>query len=158
MMTGTSRELAVAHGAQFAAQRLLGHDDAEFLPYPLAEIDDPPSYDAVKGGDRTALDDRRQRGPMRIVQSRRLPRRLSIDQAAWPVSVELENPIANDLKRHAADLGRPGARGAFVNRRQSYSRRACGPSFERLAANRTIWASKSARSGMGMANLLSSLP
>jgi hypothetical protein len=42
-----------------------------------------------------------------------LPRRLSIDQAVRPMSVELENPIANDLKRHAADLGRLGARGAF---------------------------------------------
>src|ERR1019366_8357267 len=56
---------------------------------------------------------------MRIVQPRRLPRRLSIDQAVRPMSVELENPIANDLKRHAADLGRLGARGALVNRRQS---------------------------------------
>lgn len=43
---------------------------------------------------------------MRTVQSRRLPRRLSIDQA-FPESVELENPIiGNDLKRHAAELGR----------------------------------------------------
>jgi len=37
-MTEASGEFAVAHGAQFAAQRLLG-DDAEFFPYPLAEID-----------------------------------------------------------------------------------------------------------------------
>jgi len=72
-MTGTRRELAVTHGAQFAAQCLFGDDDAEFLPNPLAEIDDPPAYDAVNRGDRTALNDRGQRGPMRIVQPRRLP-------------------------------------------------------------------------------------
>ena len=117
-MARTSRKLAVAHGAQFAAQRLLGDDDAEFFPYPLAEIDDPPANDAVSGWDRTALDDRGQRRPMRIVQPRRLSGRFSIDQAVRPVSVELENPVANDLNRHAADLGPIAARGAFVNRRQ----------------------------------------
>ena len=55
MMARTSRKLAVAHGAQFAAQRLLGDDDAEFSPYPLAEIDDPPANDAVErlGSDRS---------------------------------------------------------------------------------------------------------
>ena len=118
-MARTRRELAVTHGAQFAAQRLFGDDDAEFLPSPLAQIDDPPAYDAVNGGDRTALDDRGQRGPMGIVQPRRLPGRLSVDQAIRPISVELENPIANDLKRHADNLGRLDALGAFVNRRQS---------------------------------------
>jgi hypothetical protein len=81
MMARTSRKLAVAHGAQFAAQRLLGDDDAEFFPYPLTEIDDPPANDTVSGWDRTALDDRGQRGPMRIVQPRRLSGRFSIDQA-----------------------------------------------------------------------------
>jgi len=117
--TGTRRELVATHGAQFAAQRLFGHDDAEFFPNPLAEIDDPPWCDAVNGWDRTALDDRGQRGPTRTVQPRRLPGRLSVDQAIRPMSVELENPIANDLKRHAANLGRLAARGPFVNRRQS---------------------------------------
>ena len=80
-MARASRELAIAHSAQFAAQRLLGDNDTEFLPYPLAEIDDPPSYDPMNCRDRTALDDRSQRGPMSIVQSGRLPRRFSIDQA-----------------------------------------------------------------------------
>jgi len=111
MMARASRELAVTHGAQLAAQRLLGDDDTEFFPYPLAEIDDSPANDAVSGRDRTALDDRGQRSPMHIVQPRRLSGRLSIDQAVRPVSVELENPIANDLERHAADLGRLAAGG-----------------------------------------------
>jgi hypothetical protein len=73
-MTGTRRELAVTHGAQFAAQCLFGDDDAEFLPNPLAQIDNPPAYDAMNGWDRTALDDRGQRGPMRIVQPEALAR------------------------------------------------------------------------------------
>jgi hypothetical protein len=46
------------------------------------------------------------------------PGRLSIDQALRPMSIELENPITNDLGRHAADLGHLCARSAFVNRRQ----------------------------------------
>src|SRR5208282_4743369 len=55
----------------------------------------------------------------RIVQPRRLSRRLAIDQAVRPERVELEHPIANDLKRHTANLRRLGASCAFVNRRQS---------------------------------------
>ena len=71
-MAGASRELAITHGAQFAAQRLLGDDDAEFLENPLAEIDDPPAHDPVNRRDRAALDDRGERGAMRVVQPRRL--------------------------------------------------------------------------------------
>jgi hypothetical protein len=67
MMAWTGGELAIAHGAQFAAQRLLGHDDTKLLPNPLTEIDDPPSHHAVYRRDRTALDDRGQRGAMLIV-------------------------------------------------------------------------------------------
>src|ERR1700729_3255142 len=104
---------------KFASQRLLGDDDAEFLVNPLAEINDPPSHHAVNGRDRTALDDRGQRGSVQIVQSRRLSGRLAIDQAVRPVSVEFEHPIANDLKRHTANLRRRGASCALVNRRQS---------------------------------------
>ena len=118
-MARTGRKFAIAHGAQFAAQRLLGDHDAEFLVNPLAEVDDPPSYDGMNGRDRTALDDRCQRGSVRIVQPRRLSGRLAIDQAVRPMGVELEHPIANDLKRHTANLRRLGASCTFVNRRQS---------------------------------------
>ena len=46
VMARASRELAIIHLAQHAAQRLLGDDDAEFLENPLAEIrDDPPTHD-----------------------------------------------------------------------------------------------------------------
>src|SRR6204780_2521639 len=43
VMTGTSRELTISHGAQFQAQCLLGDDAPEFLEDPLAEVDDPPA-------------------------------------------------------------------------------------------------------------------
>src|ERR1700758_5293553 len=56
---------------------------------------------------------------MRIVQPRRLSRRLAINQTVRPVRVELEHPIANDLKRHTANFRRLGASCPFVNRRQS---------------------------------------
>jgi hypothetical protein len=47
MMAGTGRELAITYGAQFAAQRLLGDDDAKRPENPLAEIDDPPAHDPM---------------------------------------------------------------------------------------------------------------
>src|ERR1700691_3671620 len=104
MVTATSRKLAITHGAQFAAQRLLGDDHAEFLVYPLTEIDDPPSRDTVNRRDWTALDDRRQRGTVLIAQPRRLSRSLAVEQTVRAMGVELQHPIPNDLKRHAADL------------------------------------------------------
>ena len=52
MMARTRRELAITHGAQFPAQRLLGHDDPELLEDPLAEIDDPPPDDLGIGPSR----------------------------------------------------------------------------------------------------------
>src|SRR5271155_5319503 len=108
-MARASRELAIPHGAQFAAQRLLGDDDAEFLENPLAEIDDPPAHDPVNRRDWAALDDRGERGAMRGVQPRRLPWRLAVDQAVRALRVELDHPVANDLQPDAADLRRLGA-------------------------------------------------
>jgi hypothetical protein len=49
MMARASRELAIAHLAQHAAERLLGDSDAEFLENPLAEIDDPPAGSGANG-------------------------------------------------------------------------------------------------------------
>jgi len=119
MMAGTSRELTITHGAQFAAQRLLGDDDAKLLENPLAKIDDPPAHDPMNRRNRAAFDDRGERRPMRVVKPGWLSRRLAVDQALRSMGVELHHPIANDLKRHPADLRRLGAPRAFVNRRQS---------------------------------------
>ncbi len=118
MMAWASRKLAKTHLAQHPAQGLLGDDDAELLKNPLAEIDDPPSHDPVNRWDRPTLEDRSQRRPMLVVQPRRLPRRLAVDQTVPAVRVELEHPVTNDLKADAADLRRLGARGPVVNRRK----------------------------------------
>ena len=117
-MSGTRRKLAIAHGAQFPAQGLPGDDDTEFFENPLAEIDDPPPHDAMNGRDRTALDDRGQGGSVRVVETRRLSRSLPVDQTRWTIGVEPEHPIANDLKRHAANPGRLRPTGPLINRRQ----------------------------------------
>ena len=78
-MPGTSRKLAIAHGAQFPAQGLPGDDNAEFLEDPLAEIDDPPPHNPMNGRDRAALDHRGERGSGRVIETRRLPRSLPVE-------------------------------------------------------------------------------
>ena len=118
-MARTRRELAVTHGAQFPAQRLLGHDDPELLEDPLAEIDDPPPDDAVNRRDRAALDDRGEGGSVRVVQPRRLSGRLAINQSVRPICIEFDHPVANDLLSHTVDSRRLGARGPVVDRRKS---------------------------------------
>jgi hypothetical protein len=118
MMARASRKLAISHLAQHAAQRLPGHDDAELLENPLTKIDDSPAHDPMNRRDRPAFQDRRQRRAMLAVQPRPLPWGLAVDQSVGPLRVELEHPVANDLKRHAADLGRLAARGPVVDRRK----------------------------------------
>ena len=56
---------------------------------------------------------------MRVVQPRRLPLRLAVDQAVRALRVELDHPVANHLQPHAPELRRLSARGAVVNRRKS---------------------------------------
>jgi hypothetical protein len=118
VMPRTSRKLAITHGAQFPAQGLPGDDDAEFLEDPLAEIDDPPPHDPMNSRDRAALDDRGKGGSVRVVETRRLSRSLPVDQTRRTIGVELEHPIANDLKRHPANPGRLRPTGSLINRRQ----------------------------------------
>ena len=114
-MPGTSRKLAIAHGAQFPAQGLPGDDNAEFLEDPLAEIDDPPPHNPMNGRDRAALDHRGERGSGRVIETRRLSRSLPVDQSRRTIGVEFDYPIANDLKRHHANLGRLRPAGPLIN-------------------------------------------
>jgi hypothetical protein len=51
------RELAIAHGPQFAAQGLLGDRDAELLPEPLDQINQASAHHAVDGRDGALIDD-----------------------------------------------------------------------------------------------------
>ena len=88
-MARPGRELAITHGAQLAAQRLLGDDDAEFFENPLAEIDDPPAHDPMNRRNRAALDDRGER--------RELCRKLGdgVNQAADLISATASIPSLN---------------------------------------------------------------
>jgi hypothetical protein len=152
VMFGPRRQLAIVHGAQFPAHRLGRDDDAVFLEHPLAEVDKPPAHDAMNGRDRAILHHASQRRAVLRRQPRRLPRRLAGDEPRGTMSVELENPVPDDLKRHAADLRRFPPRRPVVNRRQRQKSTGLAPSLDFLASRRSSAASKSSRSGIGIAN------
>ena len=56
MMAWTRRQLAIAHGAQLAAQRLLDDRHAIFVEQPLDQIYDPPAHHTMRRRDRALLD------------------------------------------------------------------------------------------------------
>ena len=103
VMTGPRAELAISQGTHFATQRLAGHADPKLLPQPLAKIDQTPANNIVDGRDRTTLNDRRQRSPMRVGQSRFRARRLAVQQAIRPLRVEPQHPVPDDLQSDIAD-------------------------------------------------------
>jgi hypothetical protein len=118
-MARAGRELAVVHGPQLAAQRLLGDGEAELLPEPLDQIDQAPAHHAVDGWDRARIDPGHQGRAMRIGEPRRGPWCPAGPEALRSPSVEAQHPIAHDLQRHAADLSRLGPGGPIIDRRQS---------------------------------------
>jgi hypothetical protein len=67
---------------------------AELLESPLAKIDNPLTRDTMDGGDWTALDDRGERRPVRVVEPGRLPRRLRWMETIRSKGVELDHPEA----------------------------------------------------------------
>ena len=105
MVARTRGQLAVVHGAQLTAQRLLGNRDLVLLPQPLAPVDQPPAHDAMHRRHRPALDHRCDRRPVRIREPGRLARRLAVDEAFGATGIQLQHPVPNDLQRHAADRG-----------------------------------------------------
>jgi hypothetical protein len=115
MMARSSRQFPVVHGPEFAAHGLLGDHDTELRPDPLTQIDKPPADDLMDCWDGSALDERHKRRALRIVQSRWLARRLTVDEPVWTSCIEPHHPIADDLQRHAADLGRFSARRAVID-------------------------------------------
>ena len=87
-------QLAIVHGPQLAAQRLLGHRHVMLVPQPLAQIDQPPAHDAMHRRGRSALDHRRQRRPVRIREPGRLARRLvrsSSPSGPWALSFSTQS-------------------------------------------------------------------
>lgn len=118
MMAWTGRELAKAQSTEFAAQRLLGDDDPELVPQPLAEIDDAPADHAMDGRVWAVLDRSHQGPTVRIGESRWLTGPLAVDQPVRTVRVQLQNPITNDLERHTAGRGRLRAARTVIDRSQ----------------------------------------
>ena len=117
-MARARRELAIAERPHFAAQGLLGDGHAVLVPEPLDQIDQPPAHHPMHRWNGTGLDHLRQMPAMIIGEARGLARRLAVDQAFRPLSVELEHPVAHDLQRHPADPRRLRARASIVDRRQ----------------------------------------
>src|SRR5947209_9535785 len=67
---------------------------------------------------RPALDRRCQRRPMSFVQTRRLTRRLAIDQSIRAIRVELQHPVPDDLSRHPTNFRRLGTRRPLIDCRK----------------------------------------
>src|SRR5690349_6303618 len=118
VMTWPRAELAISQGTHFATQRLTGHADPKLLPQPLAKIDQTPAHNIVDGRDRTTLNDRRQRSPMRVGQSRLRARRLAVYQTIRPLRVEPQHPVPDDLQSDIADARCLTAAAAVVDHRQ----------------------------------------
>ena len=120
MTDSTPAATPIAEGIVARAARALGYvvtgdADPKLLPQPLAEIDEPPALDPVHRSDRSGLDHRDQRRAVRVVQPTRLAGRLAVDQAVGSLGIELQHPIANDLKCHATDLGSLGPRRPIID-------------------------------------------
>ena len=90
----------------------------ELLKEPLAQIDQTPPHDPVNRRHRPALDHRRERRPVRVVEPRGLPGCLPVDETRGPVGVELHHPVPHDLQRDAANRRRLRARRPLIDRRQ----------------------------------------
>src|SRR5262249_5023116 len=84
----SGREFAVAHGPELPAERLLGDRDAEFLKYPLRQIDQPPAHHAVDRRDRTTFDHAGKCSAVAVVELGWLPRRLAVQETIRPSCVE----------------------------------------------------------------------
>src|SRR5262245_56534004 len=112
------REFAVAHRPELPAECLLGDRDAEFLKYPLRQIDQPPTHHAMDRRDRAPLDHIGDGLTLEVIELGRLTRRLAVHQSVRPASVEAQHPVPNDLKPDAADLGRLGAGRTVIDRRK----------------------------------------
>ena len=108
------RELTKAHGAQDAAQRLLGDRDTVVLTQDLGQIDQTPAHHAVGSWRRALLHHGPQRLALDRVQARARTGRLAVDQAVRSPCLEGQHPIAHGLQRDPADLRRLRARSAGI--------------------------------------------
>jgi hypothetical protein len=117
-MARAGRELAIVHGPQLTAQRLLGEGEAKLLPDPGDEVDQPPAHHAVNRRDRARIDPGQQGRAVCVGELGGLAGWLAVDQALGPMGVELHHPVAHDLHRDPADPGRRGAGRPLIDRGQ----------------------------------------
>ncbi len=103
VILGARRQLAIAHGSDFAAQRLLADGHAKLLPKPLRQIAQTPANNPVEIGCRTALNGLRQGRTLLIVQPRLRAGSLAVHKAFRAALVEADDPVANNLERHIAE-------------------------------------------------------
>jgi len=156
-MTEPSRQSAIPHAAQFAAERLLGHGHLVLVEKPLHQVDHAPAGYTVDGGDRAVLERLRQSRPIPVVQDRLWVGAFVVDQGIGAVRVQLQYPIPRDLDRNAADGGRFGSGRAIGDRGQPANAGA-GRRPGYRATRRRRAASSLERSGVGMAHLIGSAP
>ena len=124
-------ELAIAHGAQLPAQRLLGDRDAELLEDRLCQIDEPPTHHAV---------DCRNSGLLSIMRAMAwrwtslsldgCPGDFPFSRPSGPRSLKCNTQSRMNLKLDTANHRRLSTRRAIINcrERQKPTRRA-GLSF-----------------------------
>lgn len=86
--------------------------------------------------DRSTLDHPDQSGSLIIIELRGLPGRLAIDKTVSAIGVEPQNPVPNDLNRHAADPGSLRPRCAVIDRGKGKKPTSLGGVL-RFAGNRT---------------------
>ena len=108
----TQRLQHPAHGAY--VQR-----DLELFPELLRKVLQAPAHHPMDRRDRPALDQRRERPALGLVQFGRGAGRFAVDQTSRPFGVETQSPIANDLKANPAKRRRLAATATFVNHRQA---------------------------------------
>src|SRR3712207_5020637 len=111
-------ELAIAQSPHLTAQGLLGDRDPELLPEPLDQIDETPAHHPVHGRDRAIVEACHQGRSMCVGEPRGLAGWLAVDQTAWALRVELQDPVADDLQRDPANPGCLGSSGTLVDGRQ----------------------------------------
>ena len=118
MMAWTRRQLAIAHGAQLAAQRLGADRHRELVTDPLHKIDQPPAHDAVCRGNGATLDSSRQRRPLVRIKTWATPGGFAVDKAIGSVAVEPQHPVPHRLQADPSGARCVAPAAAVINHRQ----------------------------------------
>jgi hypothetical protein len=119
MMAGAGGKLDVSQAMQLPTQGLAAHRNTEFLPRPLRKIGQSPANHPVDRWYRAALDDRRKRLSLIVIETRGRARWLSVLKAIGRVGVEPQYPVPDDLKPDAADACRVSPCATIIDLSQS---------------------------------------